>query len=192
MASHENADQPLSVTAALTSFGVRGTSLGSCEPEIAPCAMASKAVHPGAASTPRQLLPGCSTGGVPPVPVASGVLRRAPARSGGKNKGMRSAASTVGSQTTATVGLQHRQYSAYAVALARVGGKNEGMRSATSTVASQTTDSGLARLAETPPPNPSLELTSYGRRRLAAPGHGGNCPSAAKRHLPPRAAQLQR
>jgi hypothetical protein len=41
-------------------------------------------------------------------------------------------------------------------------------------------------------PNTSLEPTRYGRHRLAAPGHRGHCPSAASRHLPPRAAQLQR
>jgi hypothetical protein len=37
-------------------------------------------------------------------------------------------------------------------------------------------------------PNPSLKLTRYGSRRLAAPGAGGIMPSAAKRRLPPRAA----
>jgi hypothetical protein len=41
-------------------------------------------------------------------------------------------------------------------------------------------------------PNPSLELTRYGRQRLAAPGAGAHCPCAASRRLPPRAAQLQR
>lgn len=40
-------------------------------------------------------------------------------------------------------------------------------------------------------PNPSLEPTRYGRRRLAAPGAGANCPSAAERRLPPQAAQLK-
>jgi hypothetical protein len=40
--------------------------------------------------------------------------------------------------------------------------------------------------------NPSLEPTRYGRRRLAAPGQVSYCPSAAKRHLTPRAAQLKR
>src|SRR5262249_52322382 len=35
--------------------------------------------------------------------------------------------------------------------------------------------------------NTSLNYrTHYGSRRLAAPGHGTNCPSAAKRRLPPR------
>lgn len=37
-------------------------------------------------------------------------------------------------------------------------------------------------------PNPSLKLTRYGSRRLAAPGACGILPSAAKRHLPPRSA----
>ena len=37
-------------------------------------------------------------------------------------------------------------------------------------------------------PNPSLKLTRYGSRRLAAPGAGGIIPSAAKRRLPTRAA----
>jgi hypothetical protein len=37
-------------------------------------------------------------------------------------------------------------------------------------------------------PNPSLKLTRYGRRRLAAPGAYGILPAAAKRRLPPRAA----
>lgn len=41
-------------------------------------------------------------------------------------------------------------------------------------------------------PNPSLEPTRYGKRRLAAPGRSCYCPSAAKRHLPARAAQLER
>jgi hypothetical protein len=41
-------------------------------------------------------------------------------------------------------------------------------------------------------PNPSLELTRYGRRRLAAPGRRWHCPSAASRPLPQRAAQLER
>ena len=40
--------------------------------------------------------------------------------------------------------------------------------------------------------NPSLEATRYGRRRLAAPGHRGNCPSAASRRLPQRSPQLER
>jgi hypothetical protein len=40
--------------------------------------------------------------------------------------------------------------------------------------------------------NPSLEPTRYGRRRLAAPGHHGNCPSAASRRLPQRSPQLER
>ena len=57
----------------------------------------------------------------------------------------------------------------------------------------------LGRLWRTPQlgqtevtPNPSLEPTRYGRRRLAAPGHRDHCPSAASRHLPQRAAQLER
>jgi hypothetical protein len=37
-------------------------------------------------------------------------------------------------------------------------------------------------------PNPSLKLTRYGSRRLAAPGVSAIMPSAAKRRLPPRAA----
>ncbi|CAD5374853.1 hypothetical protein RA210_U70169 [Rubrivivax sp. A210] len=37
-------------------------------------------------------------------------------------------------------------------------------------------------------PNPSLKLSRYGSRRLAAPGAGGINPSAAKRRLPPRPA----
>jgi len=38
-----------------------------------------------------------------------------------------------------------------------------------------------------PRPNPSLNhRTRYGSHRLAAPGPGVNCPSAAKRRLPPR------
>ena len=37
-------------------------------------------------------------------------------------------------------------------------------------------------------PNPSLKLTRYGSRRLAAPGACGILPSAAKRRLPSRAA----
>jgi len=41
-------------------------------------------------------------------------------------------------------------------------------------------------------PNPSLEPTRYGSQHLAAPGHSGYCPSAVKRRLPPRAAQLER
>jgi hypothetical protein len=41
-------------------------------------------------------------------------------------------------------------------------------------------------------PNHSLELTRYGSRRLAAPEAGGIFSSAAKRRLPPRAAQLER
>jgi hypothetical protein len=41
-------------------------------------------------------------------------------------------------------------------------------------------------------PNPSLEQTRSGRRRLAAPGNRGHCPSAASRRPPPRAAQLKR
>jgi hypothetical protein len=41
-------------------------------------------------------------------------------------------------------------------------------------------------------PNPSLEPTRYGRRRLAAPGQGSHRPSAASRHLPPRSSQLER
>ena len=41
-------------------------------------------------------------------------------------------------------------------------------------------------------PNSSLEPTRYGRYRLAAPGPRCHCPSAAKRHLPPQAAQLER
>jgi hypothetical protein len=40
--------------------------------------------------------------------------------------------------------------------------------------------------------NPSLEATRYGRRRLAAQGHRGNCPSAASRRLPQRSPQLER
>ncbi len=36
-------------------------------------------------------------------------------------------------------------------------------------------------------PNPSLKAaTRYGSHRLAAPGQVVNCPSAAKRRLPPR------
>ena len=41
-------------------------------------------------------------------------------------------------------------------------------------------------------PNPSLEPTRYGRHCLAAPGQSSHRPSAAKQHLPPRAAQLER
>ena len=41
-------------------------------------------------------------------------------------------------------------------------------------------------------PNPSFEPTRCGRRRLAATGHVVNCPSAASRHLPTRAAQFER
>jgi hypothetical protein len=41
-------------------------------------------------------------------------------------------------------------------------------------------------------PNHSLELTRYGSRRLAAPEACGIFSSAAKRRLPPRAAQLER
>jgi hypothetical protein len=37
-------------------------------------------------------------------------------------------------------------------------------------------------------PNPSLKLTRYGSQRLAATGSSGNCPSAARRRLPTRAA----
>ena len=38
-------------------------------------------------------------------------------------------------------------------------------------------------------PNPSLKApTRYGSHRLAAPGLGVNCPSAARRRLPPRAS----
>ena len=33
-------------------------------------------------------------------------------------------------------------------------------------------------------PNRSFKLTRYGSRRLAAPGYGVNCPSAARRRLP--------
>jgi len=36
-------------------------------------------------------------------------------------------------------------------------------------------------------PNPSLNRTRYGSRRLAAPGHSTNCPCAASRRLPQRA-----
>ena len=36
-------------------------------------------------------------------------------------------------------------------------------------------------------PNTSLNLTRYGRPRLAAPGHRSHCPSAASRVLPTRA-----
>lgn len=36
--------------------------------------------------------------------------------------------------------------------------------------------------------NPSLKLTRYGSQRLAAPGSSENCPSAASRRLPTRAA----
>jgi len=36
-------------------------------------------------------------------------------------------------------------------------------------------------------PNPSLNRTRYGSRRLAAPGHCANCPCAARRRLPQRA-----
>jgi len=36
-------------------------------------------------------------------------------------------------------------------------------------------------------PNPSLKLTRYGRRRLAAPGRFGNLPSTAKQ----RSAELE-
>jgi hypothetical protein len=41
-------------------------------------------------------------------------------------------------------------------------------------------------------PNTSVNLTRYGRRRLAAPGHGEHRPSAASRHLPPRAGYRER
>ena len=41
-------------------------------------------------------------------------------------------------------------------------------------------------------PNTSVNLTRYGRRRLAAPGAGAHCPSAASRRLPPRAGYLER
>ena len=40
--------------------------------------------------------------------------------------------------------------------------------------------------------NPLVKLTRYGSRRLAAPGHGANCPYAAKRRLPQRAAYRER
>jgi len=36
-------------------------------------------------------------------------------------------------------------------------------------------------------PNPSLNRTRYGSRRLAAPGHSAHCPCAASRRLPQRA-----
>jgi hypothetical protein len=51
-----------------------------------------------------------------------------------------------------------------------------------------------SRVVVAPParPNPSLKLTRYGSRRLAAPGAGGIMPSAAKRRLPTRAAYLER
>lgn len=42
------------------------------------------------------------------------------------------------------------------------------------------------------PPNPSLRLTPYGMRRVAAPGASGIMPSAAKQHMPPVAAELER
>lgn len=35
-------------------------------------------------------------------------------------------------------------------------------------------------------PNPLVNLTRHGKRCLAAPGHGGNCPYAASQHLPQR------
>ena len=38
------------------------------------------------------------------------------------------------------------------------------------------------------PPNPSLKLTHYGMRCLAAPGAKLHYPSAAKRRIPPRSA----
>jgi len=41
-------------------------------------------------------------------------------------------------------------------------------------------------------PNPSLEPTHYGKRRLAAPGPVGYSPYAASRRLPPRSSQLER
>ncbi len=41
-------------------------------------------------------------------------------------------------------------------------------------------------------PSYSLEPTSYGRHRLAAPGQALHRPCAASRLLPPRSAQLQR
>ncbi len=47
-------------------------------------------------------------------------------------------------------------------------------------------------MAESAAPNPSLEPTRYGRRYLAAPGHVAHRPAAAKQHLLPRAAQLER
>jgi len=37
-------------------------------------------------------------------------------------------------------------------------------------------------------PNPSLKLTRYGRRRLAAPGRFGNLPSTANHRLHSRLA----
>ena len=42
------------------------------------------------------------------------------------------------------------------------------------------------------PPNPSLKLTPYGMRCLAAPGASGIMPSAAKQHMLPVAAWLER
>ena len=41
-------------------------------------------------------------------------------------------------------------------------------------------------------PNTSVNLTRYGRRRLAAPGEVTSFPYAASRRLPPRAGYLER
>ena len=46
------------------------------------------------------------------------------------------------------------------------------------------TDGELIRVK----PNPSLKLTRYGMRCLAAPGQVCYFPSAAKQHMPPQAA----
>ena len=40
--------------------------------------------------------------------------------------------------------------------------------------------------------SPSVNLTRYGRRRLAAPDNGVNCPFAASRRLPQRSGYLKR
>jgi len=41
-------------------------------------------------------------------------------------------------------------------------------------------------------PNPSVNLTRYGRRCLAAAGQCVHFPSAARQRLPPRAGYLER
>ena len=50
----------------------------------------------------------------------------------------------------------------------------------------------LLRRIRTVLPNTSVNLSRYGSRRLAAPGAGADCPSAASRRLPPRPGYLER